>query len=136
MYAPAIMTAPYATFSTSVTLHWGVKPPAAISRADAVTSPKPNEPKRMVIRPGRVEQHDGERLERWAAGLGHQVGGVEDRRERARADRRRGALEERGRDGRGRPDDGNHVAAVELRDLREQGRVSGADCLGHDRVRV
>ena len=49
MYAPAIMTAPYARFSTSVTPNCSVKPIAAIASTEAVTSPKPSEARKMVI---------------------------------------------------------------------------------------
>src|SRR5580700_9803529 len=79
------------------------------------------------------------RLERRVSGtarLHHQVVGVEAGRERARADRRGRRLEERRRDRRRGGDDRDALAPVELLDLREQSRVGGTECLGHDRLRV
>src|SRR5215467_4017293 len=79
------------------------------------------------------------RLERPVCGsarLHHQVVGVEAGCERARADGRGGGLEERWRDGRRSGDDRDRLAAVELLDLGEQGRVGGAERLGHDRLRM
>src|SRR6266567_917346 len=49
MYAPAIITAPYARLSTSVTPNCSVKPIAATASTEAVTSPKPSEARKMVI---------------------------------------------------------------------------------------
>src|SRR5215470_16507904 len=68
------------------------------------------------------------------AGLRHQVVGAELGRERRRAHRRGRGLEERRRDRGRRGHDRDHLAAVELLDLREQGRVRVAKRLRHDRV--
>ena len=53
MNAPAIMIAPYARLSTSVTPNCSVKPTAAMARTDAVTSPNPTEARKSATTPPR-----------------------------------------------------------------------------------
>src|ERR1022692_3945116 len=48
MNAPAIITAPYARLSTSVTPNCRVKPTEAMARTEAVTSPNPREERKIV----------------------------------------------------------------------------------------
>ena len=59
--APAMMIAPYARLSTSVTPNCSVKPTAAIARTDAVTSPKPTRQKRVPL-PARHGDHPARAL--------------------------------------------------------------------------